>query len=110
EYSCGKGLQNVYAIGDVGTMKTEENPRGHVMVAQPARQQGALLAKNMVNQRLGKPLKKFEYKDLGSMATIGRNKAVAELPGTKMSGWFAWMAWLFVHVFQLIGFRNKIMV
>jgi NADH dehydrogenase len=52
----------------------------------------------------------FVYKDLGSMATIGRNKAVTELPRFKMFGWFAWMVWLFVHVYQLVGFRNKIIV
>ncbi len=110
EYSVVSGLQNVYAVGDVATMVTEENPRGHVMVAQPAMQQGALLAKNFVRKRSGKELRKFKYKDLGSMATIGRNKAVAEFPFAKMAGWFAWMAWLFVHVFQLIGFRNRISV
>ncbi len=110
EYSVVNGLQNVYAVGDVATMITEENPRGHVMVAQPAMQQGSLLAKNFVRKRSGKELKKFKYKDLGSMATIGRNKAVAEFPFAKMAGWFAWMAWLFVHVFQLIGFRNRISV
>jgi NADH dehydrogenase len=110
EYNIVAGLQNVYAVGDVATMITEENPRGHVMVAQPAMQQGALLAKNLVHKRSGKELKKFKYKDLGSMATIGRNKAVAEFPFAKMAGWFAWMAWLLVHVFQLIGFRNRISV
>lgn len=110
EHSLVQGLQNVYALGDVATMITEENPRGHAMVAQPAMQQGVLLAKNLVRKRQGKEQKNFKYKDLGSMATIGRNKAVAEFPFAKMAGWFAWMAWLLVHVFQLIGFRNRISV
>jgi NADH:ubiquinone reductase (H+-translocating) len=109
-FNAVKGVKDVFAIGDVAAMIDEGNPRGHAMVAQPAIQQGQLLAKNLVNHRAGKPLKPFKYKYLGSMATIGRNKAVTELPRVKMFGWFAWLVWLLVHVFQLIGFRNKVVV
>jgi NADH dehydrogenase len=104
------GLTHVFAIGDVAAMMDETNPRGHAMVAQPAMQQGALLSKNLVHLRNGEELTPFEYKNLGSMATIGRNKAVTEFARFKMFGWFAWVAWLLVHVYQLVGFRNKLMV
>jgi NADH:ubiquinone reductase (H+-translocating) len=102
--------QNVFAIGDVAVMISEDYPRGHPMVAQPAMQQGKLLAKNIVATIQMNSLTAFQYKHLGSMATIGRNKAVVEFPKFKMKGWWAWCIWLFVHVFQLIGFRNKLMV
>lgn len=110
EYNAVKGLDNVYAVGDVAVMVSEDYPKGHPMLAQPALQQGKLLAKNIVRMRSAKERKPFKYKDLGSMATIGRNKAVAELTYTKIYGWLAWVAWLFVHVYQLIGFRNRISV
>ncbi len=109
-YNAVVGVKDVFAIGDVAAMMDEENPRGHAMVAQPAMQQGELLAKNLVNYRAAKQLTPFKYKYRGSMATIGRNKAVTELPRIKMFGWFAWMVWLLVHVYQLIGFRNKVVV
>ncbi len=105
-----KNVKDVFALGDVAAMMDEQNPRGHAMVAQPAMQQGALLAKNLVRHRAAQSLIPFTYKNLGSMATIGRNKAVTELPRFKMFGWLAWIVWLLVHVFQLIGFRNKIVV
>lgn len=101
---------SIYVIGDVSAMITDEYPIGLPMVAQPAMQQGAHLAKNFKNLSSGKEMKPFVYKDLGSMATIGRNKAVTELPRFNLFGWIAWMAWLLVHVYQLVGFRNKIVV
>lgn len=110
EHNRVDGTKNIYAIGDVAAMITEENPHGHVMVAQPAIQQGTLLANNFVRQYRGKEMIKFNYKDLGSMATIGRNKAVAELTWIKLTGWFAWATWLFVHIYQLIGFRSRLTV
>lgn len=101
---------NAFAIGDVAVMVNEDYPRGHPMVAQPAIQQGKLLSKNLIALLQGKTMSPFIYKNLGSMATIGRNKAVVEFPRFKMKGWWAWCLWLFVHVFQLIGFRNKLIV
>ena len=79
---------------------------GHPQVAQPAIQQGKNLARNFYKSQK----KKFVYKDLGSMATVGRNKAVCELPKMKISGFFAWIMWLFVHIAQLIGWRNRTIV
>lgn len=100
----------VFAIGDVAVMVSEEYPRGHPMVAQTALQQGALLSRNMKQLLQGLAMLPFHYKNLGSMATIGRNKAVVDFPNFRMKGWWAWCMWLFVHVFQLIGFRNKVVV
>jgi len=102
--------KNVYAIGDIACMSTNGYEKGHPMMAQPAIQQGKLLAKNLLAEINGKPLQAFQYKDKGSMATIGRNKAVVDLPKWKFQGVFAWFVWMFVHLFSLIGFRNKVIV
>ena len=104
------GYENVYAVGDVACMQTEKYERGHPMMAQPAIQQGKLLGKNILAKRKGKKLKPFRYNDKGSMATIGRNKAVVDLPKWRFQGVFAWFVWMFVHLFSLIGFRNKVIV
>ena len=105
-----EGYDAVYAIGDVASMMSEENPRGHAMMAQPAIQQGTLLAKNLIKEMNNKPMKPFKYNDKGSMATIGRNKAVVDLPRWKFQGVFAWFVWMFVHLYSLIGVRSKIVV
>ncbi|MCB9034626.1 MAG: NAD(P)/FAD-dependent oxidoreductase [Chitinophagales bacterium] len=110
EYCKVKGYDNIYAIGDVACMTSEENPKGHPMVAPVAIQQGELVAKNIINTIKGKPIKAFSYFDKGSMATVGRNKAVMEAKNIKMGGFIAWIAWLFVHVITLVGFRNKLVV
>jgi len=104
------GTDNIYAIGDVALMASEENKYGHPMMAQPAIQQGQLLAKNIIRKFKGKTLKEFKYNDKGSMATIGRNKAVVDLPKWKFQGVFAWFVWMIVHLYSLIGFRNKVIV
>lgn len=109
-YNQVEGFTDIFALGDVATMMTEDTPIGHPMMAQPAIQQGQLLADNLVNLRDGKSLKPFKYNDQGSMATIGRNKAVVDLPKFKFSGFFAWFVWMFVHLMSLIGFRNKLVV
>ncbi|MCT4698005.1 NAD(P)/FAD-dependent oxidoreductase [Tenacibaculum haliotis] len=110
EYNKVIGYKNVYAVGDVACMQTEDNKHGHPMMAQPAIQQGTLLAKNVLAKFKGKKLKAFKYNDKGAMATIGRNKAVVDLPRLKFQGVFAWFVWMFVHLFSLIGFRNKVIV
>lgn len=109
-YNRVEGKENIYAIGDVACMNSEEYPYGHPMMAQPAIQQGELLAKNIAKLLRGKEIKPFIYNDKGSMATIGRNKAVVDLPKWKFQGVFAWFVWMFVHLFSLIGFRNKAVV
>jgi NADH dehydrogenase len=104
------GASNIYAIGDMALMKTDQYEHGHPQVAQVAIQQAKFVSKHIINLEKGKTSKDFEYKDLGSMATIGRNKAVCDLPGIKFTGWFAWVTWLVVHLFSLIGAKNKVFV
>jgi NADH dehydrogenase len=104
------GYNNIFAIGDIASMETQKYPQGHPMMAQPAMQQGVLLAENLVQLLNNKPMKPFEYNDKGSMATIGRNLAVVDLPHYHFSGVFAWFVWMFVHLFSLIGFKNKAVV
>ncbi|WP_318344703.1 NAD(P)/FAD-dependent oxidoreductase [Flagellimonas baculiformis] len=105
-----EGFGEIFAIGDVAQMQTEEFPEGHPMMAQPAIQQGRSLGENMVRLIDGKPMKPFVYRDKGSMATVGRNKAVVDLPRFKFQGVFAWFVWMFVHLYFLIGFRNRVVV
>jgi len=101
---------NIYAIGDVAAMVTEETPNGHPGVAPAAIQQGTLLAKNLINIIEGKPTENFKYFDKGSMATVGRNRAVVDIGKIRFQGIFAWFTWMFVHLMTLVGFRNKIVV
>lgn len=110
EFHQVEGHTDIFAIGDVAFMQTEECPQGHPMMAQPAIQQGKNLGENMVRLIEGQPLKPFSYVDKGSMATVGRNKAVVDLPHYKFQGVFAWFVWMFVHLFFLIGFRNRMVV
>jgi len=109
-YNQVVGYDNIFAIGDIASMETELFPQGHPMMAQPAMQQGKLLGENIVKLIKKQPLTSFEYKDKGAMATIGRNLAVVDLPHYHFSGVFAWFVWMFVHLFSLIGFKNKAVV
>lgn len=105
-----KGYDNIYAIGDVAAMVTDKTPNGHPGVAQVAIQQGDRLGKNMIARMLGRMQKPFQYNDLGSMATIGRNRAVVDLPFIKFQGRIAWLAWMFIHLMTLVSFRNRVIV
>ncbi|MFV8226065.1 NAD(P)/FAD-dependent oxidoreductase [Christiangramia aquimixticola] len=102
-----EGYENIFAIGDIALMQTEDFPKGHPMVAQPAIQQGKHLAGNLKRLIRGQKLKAFDYFDKGAMATVGRNKAVVDLHKWKFSGFFAWFVWMFVHLWFLVGFRNR---
>lgn len=104
------GYDRIFAIGDIASMETPNYPQGHPMMAQPAIQQGKLLGDNLVALLHQKPMKPFEYNDKGSMATVGRNLAVVDLPKYHFSGIFAWFVWMLVHLFSLIGFKNKAVV
>ena len=110
QYNQVVGYENIFAIGDICSMETENYPQGHPMMAQPAMQQGKLLGENLLQLIHKKPMTAFEYNDKGSMATIGRNLAVVDLPNYHFSGVFAWFVWMFVHLFSLIGFKNKAVV
>jgi NADH dehydrogenase len=104
------GLNNVFAIGDVSSSVTEAMPRGLPGVAPVAMQQGKHLAKNLLHIIKGEPTANFKYNDQGSMATIGRNKAVVDMGKIRFQGFFAWLVWMFVHLISLLGFRNKVIV
>lgn len=110
EYNRVEGVSAIYAIGDAAGMTTTERPRGFPMVAPVAVQQGKNLAKNLLKLRQGKAMMPFQYKDKGSMATIGRNKAVVDLPSFSFGGLFAWLVWMFLHLMLLVGFRNRVVV
>ncbi len=101
---------HIFALGDIAYMETEAYPKGHPQVAQPAIQQGQLFAKNIMRLIANKPMKKFKYNDKGSMATIGRNKAVVDMGSLKFSGFLAWFVWMFIHLMALVGFRNRVVV
>lgn len=105
-----KGYDNIFAIGDVAAIITPENPDGHPGVAQVALQQGKQLAKNLLAIISGKQPEPFKYNDKGSMATIGRNKAVADIGKAHFNGIIAWVLWCFVHIFSLVGLQNRIVV
>lgn len=105
-----EGYDTIFAVGDIALMPTETYPKGHPQVAQPAIQQGKLLGENIIRNVNNKPMKPFTYKDKGSMATIGRNKAVVDLKHFKFGGFFAWFVWMFIHLMSLVGFRNRVIV
>lgn len=102
------GYENIFAVGDIACMINEKYPQGHPMLAPIAVQQAKNLARNLEVSFKGQPMRPFVYKDLGVMATVGRNHAVADLSFVKFQGIFAWFVWLFVHLMSLVGFRNKI--
>ncbi len=105
------GMDGVFSIGDQCIMEGDPDyPGGHPQLAQVAIQQGNLLAKNLKRLEKGKDLKPFHYRNLGAMATVGRNRAVAEFSKLRMSGFFAWLMWLVVHLRSILGVRNKIIV
>ncbi len=114
QYNQVKGYDNIYAVGDVACMITDEYPDGHPMVAQPAIQQGKLLAKNLIKRLNGRAQTPFSYHDQGSMATIGRNHAVADLKMFKTEfrtqGFLAWLIWMFIHLISIISFKNRLIV
>ena len=112
-----KGISNVFAIGDVAYMETDKYPKGHPQLANVAIGQGKNLARNIQlmesakdNIEIENNLKSYEYKNLGTMATIGRNKAVVDLPFIKFKGYFAWLIWMFLHLMLILSVRNKIVI
>ena len=107
EYNRVTGLENVYAVGDICLHTDAEHPRGMPQVAQPAIQQARTLARNL---NAGEWREPFRYRDKGSMATIGKNRAVAIIGNRFFSGWIAWFLWLAVHLMSLLGMRNKLNV
>ncbi|MEZ4792832.1 MAG: NAD(P)/FAD-dependent oxidoreductase [Gelidibacter sp.] len=107
EFNAVKNVKNIFAIGDVAACVTKENPKGLPMLAPVAQQQGKCLKNNLLNLINNKPMVPFKYFNKGVMATIGRKKAVVDLPKIRFQGTFAWLVWMFVHIMSLVGFRNK---
>lgn len=108
EFNKVKGIENIYAIGDICLQTTDKDyPDGHPQLAQVAIQQGTLLAENFRKSNLSE-WKPFNYNNKGSMAIISKYEAVADLPKISFTGFFAWLIWLFIHIIPLIGLRNKL--
>lgn len=106
-----KGLKDVYAIGDQCIVEGDEAyPYGHPQLAQVAIQQAKTLAKNLIRQGKGETEQPFSYHNLGTMATIGRKKAVVEIGKLRFGGFFAWLLWLIVHLRSILGVKNKTIV
>jgi NADH:ubiquinone reductase (H+-translocating) len=110
QFNRVKGQTQVFAIGDLALMRTEDYPAGHPGVAQVAIQQGQLLARNIKSLIFQRDLREFKYTDKGNMATIGRNKAVGDVKRFKLKGLIAWLMWMAIHLFFLAGFRNRLVV
>ncbi|MBN9351681.1 MAG: NAD(P)/FAD-dependent oxidoreductase [Chitinophagaceae bacterium] len=108
EFNEVKNIPGVFAIGDISIQTTDGNfPKGHPQLAQVAIQQGKLLAKNLARKSSGMEMIPFAYNDKGSMAIVSKYKAVADLHRFSLTGYFAWVIWLFIHIIPLIGYRNK---
>lgn len=104
------GFSNVYALGDIAYMETPLYPKGHPQLANVAINQAKNLAYNMKAAINGKALRDYEYKDLGSMATVGKNKAVVDLPFLKFKGFVAWLMWMFLHLMLILSVRNRLII
>jgi NADH dehydrogenase len=109
-FNSVKGYSNIFALGDIAFMEEPKFPNGHPQVAQVAIQQARLLAKNLVRLQEQKEWVPFTYNDKGTMATVGRNLAIVELPNAKFYGTFAWLVWMFVHLMSIVGIRNRFLI
>lgn len=110
EFSEIPGISEVFVLGDISLMTVDRYPKGHPQVAQTALQQADNLAENLIRVQNGKQRVPFRYKDLGSMATVGRKLAVVELPFLKFQGFLAWITWLLVHLMAILGVKNKLLI
>lgn len=110
EYNGLEGCPHVFALGDTALMVTEDHPAGHPQLVQPAIQQARLLVRNLGRLVRGRAPKPFRYRDKGILATIGRNKAVAEIGRIRLSGFPAWAIWLFIHLMNILGVKNRLFV
>ncbi len=108
-YNRIEGYKDVFAIGDIAYMETPQYPKGHPQVANVAINQGKNLAKNF-KQNSESKWTEYEYKDLGSMATIGKHLAVVDLPKLKFQGFLAWYFWMFLHLMLILSVRNKLAI
>ncbi len=109
-YNQVEGFNTIFAIGDTALMMSDEYPKGHPQVVQPAIQQAMNLVKNLKNIEDKRPLTAFKYHNKGSMATIGRNNAVVELQKIRFGGFPAWAVWLFIHLMSIVGVKNRLFI
>jgi NADH dehydrogenase len=109
-YNRLNDYENIFAIGDAALMSEERYPNGHPQVAQVAIQQARTLARNLISIRNNQPLKEFEYRDLGTLATIGRNRAVVDLGFLRFQGLVAWFFWMFIHLMAIVGVKNRLII
>jgi len=105
-----KGYNNIFALGDISWLSEERYPNGYPQVAQVAIQQAKLLAKNLKREQKNKKPLSFRYRNLGTMATVGRNLAVVELPFISFQGIFGWLVWMFIHLMSIVGVKNKLII
>jgi NADH:ubiquinone reductase (H+-translocating) len=110
QYNKAKGCENIFAIGDAALMTEKKYPNGHPQVAQVAIQQARRLAQNLKNMENNQPLKEFEYRDLGTLATVGRNRAVVDLGFFRFQGLVAWFFWMFIHLMAIVGVKNRLII
>ncbi len=109
-YNRMEGSENVFVIGDIAYMETPEFPKGHPQLANVANAQGKNTARNLQNLLKHKPLEKFRYKNPGTMATVGKRKAVVDLPFMSFQGRLAWFVWMFLHLMLILNVKNKLIV
>jgi NADH dehydrogenase len=109
-YGEVKGLNGVYALGDIAYMVTPKYPNGHPQLANVAISQATFLARNFKRELKGKPRLEFEYHNKGTMATVGKRKAVVDLPGLSFQGLFAWLTWMFVHLMLILNVKNRLFI
>jgi NADH dehydrogenase len=109
-YNRAEGYGNIFVIGDAAYMTEKNYPNGHPQVAQVAIQQARVLAGNLRKLEAGKPMREFRYKDLGTLATVGRNRAVVDLSFMRFQGLLAWFFWMFIHLMSIVGVKNRVLI
>lgn len=109
-YGAVEGLNGVYSVGDIAWMPTPKYPNGHPQLAGVAIAQADLLARNLKRELNGRPLVEYEYKNKGTMATVGKRKAVVDLPGFSFQGRLAWLTWMFIHLMLILSVKNKLAI
>ncbi|MBS1586569.1 MAG: NAD(P)/FAD-dependent oxidoreductase [Bacteroidetes bacterium] len=110
KYNAAESIANVFVLGDVAYMETDGFPKGHPQLANVAINQAKNLADNIKNMLRNKPMQEFKYKNPGTMATVGKRKAVVDLPFLSFQGLFAWFTWMFLHLMLILSVKNKLMI
>ena len=109
-FNRAEGTDNIFVIGDAAYMTEKNYPNGHPQVAQVAIQQARTLSRNLQHIHKGRPLKAFRYRDFGTLATVGRNRAVVDLAVVRFQGLLAWFFWMFIHLMAIVGVKNRLLI